>query len=87
VKEEAHREFWWGNIRDRDQLEEAHREFRWGNMRDRDQLEEAHREFRWGNMRDRDQLEDLLVNGRIILKCILTFRRRNFLLNFSTLCI
>jgi len=33
--------------------------------------EEVRGEFRWGNMKDRDHLEDLLVNGSIILKCIL----------------
>ena len=36
-----------------------------------------------GNMRGRDHMEDRGVDGRIIL----TFRLRNFLLNFSTPCI
>ena len=39
-----------------------------------------------GNLKEIDNLEDVAVNGRI-LQLILTFRRRNFLLNFSTPCI
>jgi hypothetical protein len=34
-------------------------------------IREMHREFWWGNLEGKNHLEDLVVNGSIILKCIL----------------
>jgi hypothetical protein len=33
-------------------------------------ITEMHTEFWWGNLEEKKHLEDLIVNGNIILKCI-----------------
>jgi hypothetical protein len=61
--------FWWGDLRESDNLEDSLCVFLRG-MQHAWEIRDTYAGFWWGDLRESDNLEDIGVNDRILLKLI-----------------